>query len=50
GIGEFSVKVRDPLTRSWERGIYMGSDSTNHEAVRRNRPQDADKLLPTTGP
>jgi len=48
GIGEFSVAVRDPLKRSWERGIYMGEDSTNHEAVRRHRPQDADKLLPTT--
>jgi len=50
GIGEFAVTVRDPLKRSWERGIYMGADSTNHDAVRRNRPQDADKLLPTTPP
>lgn len=38
GIGEFSVGVRDPLGRSWERGVYMGEGSTNHEAVRRNRP------------
>lgn len=38
GIGEFSVNVRDPLKRSWERGVYMGEGSTNHEAVRRNRP------------
>jgi 2-keto-4-pentenoate hydratase/2-oxohepta-3-ene-1,7-dioic acid hydratase in catechol pathway len=44
GIGRFSVKVSDPLKRSWERGIYMGADSTNHEAVRRNRPQDAHLL------
>ena len=26
---------------SWERGIYMGADSTNLEAVRRHRPKDA---------
>jgi len=38
GIGEFSVDVRDPLGRSWERGVYMGEGSTNHDAVRRNRP------------
>jgi hypothetical protein len=30
------------LKRSWERGIYMGADSTNPEAVRRHRPQGAD--------
>ena len=23
GIGRFSVTVRDPLQRTWERGIYM---------------------------
>jgi 2-keto-4-pentenoate hydratase/2-oxohepta-3-ene-1,7-dioic acid hydratase in catechol pathway len=44
GIGRFSVHVTDPLKRSWERGIYMGVDSTNHEAVRRHRPQDAHLL------
>jgi len=44
GIGRFSVGVVDPLKRSWERGIYMGADSTNHEAVRRNRPQEAHLL------
>ena len=48
GIGRFSVKVEDPLKRSWERGIYMGQDSVNHEAVRRNRPQDAHLLRETT--
>jgi hypothetical protein len=44
GIGRFAVRVSDPLKRSWERGIYMGVDSTNHEAVRRHRPQDAHLL------
>ena len=44
GIGRLSVTVEDPLRRSWERGIYMGSDSVNHEAVRRNRPQEAHLL------
>jgi 2-keto-4-pentenoate hydratase/2-oxohepta-3-ene-1,7-dioic acid hydratase in catechol pathway len=44
GIGRMAVKVEDPLQRTWERGIYMGADSTNHEAVRRNRPQEAHLL------
>jgi 2-keto-4-pentenoate hydratase/2-oxohepta-3-ene-1,7-dioic acid hydratase in catechol pathway len=44
GIGRMTVHVTDPLERSWERGIYMGVDSTNHEAVRRHRPQDAHLL------
>jgi 2-keto-4-pentenoate hydratase/2-oxohepta-3-ene-1,7-dioic acid hydratase in catechol pathway len=44
GVGRFSVKVEDPLKRSWERGIYMGQDSVNHEAVRRNKPQEAHLL------
>jgi 2-keto-4-pentenoate hydratase/2-oxohepta-3-ene-1,7-dioic acid hydratase in catechol pathway len=44
GIGRMALTVEDPLKRSWERGIYMGQDSTNHEAVRRNRPQDAHLL------
>jgi 2-keto-4-pentenoate hydratase/2-oxohepta-3-ene-1,7-dioic acid hydratase in catechol pathway len=38
-IGRMSLKVADPLKRKWERGIYMGVDSTNPEAVRRHRPQ-----------
>jgi 2-keto-4-pentenoate hydratase/2-oxohepta-3-ene-1,7-dioic acid hydratase in catechol pathway len=38
-IGRMSLKVTDPLKRSWERGIYMGADSTNPEAVKRHRPQ-----------
>jgi hypothetical protein len=33
------LNVVDPLKRSWEKGIYMGADSTNPDAVRRNRPQ-----------
>jgi 2-keto-4-pentenoate hydratase/2-oxohepta-3-ene-1,7-dioic acid hydratase in catechol pathway len=41
GIGRMRLEVRDPLKRSWEKGIYMGPDSTNPEAVRRNRPQGA---------
>jgi 2-keto-4-pentenoate hydratase/2-oxohepta-3-ene-1,7-dioic acid hydratase in catechol pathway len=38
-IGRMTLNVVDPLKRSWERGIYMGADSTNPEAVRRHRPQ-----------
>jgi 2-keto-4-pentenoate hydratase/2-oxohepta-3-ene-1,7-dioic acid hydratase in catechol pathway len=38
-IGRMSLNVIDPLKRSWERGIYMGADSTNPEAVKRHRPQ-----------
>ncbi len=37
-IGRMSLTVRDPLKRSWERGVYMGPNSTNPEAVIRNRP------------
>jgi 2-keto-4-pentenoate hydratase/2-oxohepta-3-ene-1,7-dioic acid hydratase in catechol pathway len=39
GIGRMRLFVRDPLKRSWEKGIYMGADSTHPEAVRRNRPK-----------
>ena len=38
GIGRMQLRVRDPLKRTWDRGIYMGPDSTNPEAIRRNRP------------
>jgi len=38
GIGRMRLHVRDPLKRTWEKGIYMGADSTNPEAVKRNRP------------
>jgi 2-keto-4-pentenoate hydratase/2-oxohepta-3-ene-1,7-dioic acid hydratase in catechol pathway len=39
-IGRMSLKVSDPLKRKWERGVYMGADSTNPEAVKRHRPQN----------
>jgi 2-keto-4-pentenoate hydratase/2-oxohepta-3-ene-1,7-dioic acid hydratase in catechol pathway len=39
-IGRMALTVADPLKRSWERGIYMGADSTNPEAIRRHRPQN----------
>jgi 2-keto-4-pentenoate hydratase/2-oxohepta-3-ene-1,7-dioic acid hydratase in catechol pathway len=38
-IGKMALKVADPLKRTWERGVYMGVDSTNLEAVKRHRPQ-----------
>jgi 2-keto-4-pentenoate hydratase/2-oxohepta-3-ene-1,7-dioic acid hydratase in catechol pathway len=38
GIGRMRLDVRDPLKRTWEKGIYMGPDSTNPEAITRNRP------------
>jgi 2-keto-4-pentenoate hydratase/2-oxohepta-3-ene-1,7-dioic acid hydratase in catechol pathway len=40
-IGRMKLNVVDPLKRTWERGVYMGADSTNPEAVRRHRPQNA---------
>ena len=40
-VGRMSLKVADPLKRQWERGVYMGADSTNPEAVKRHRPQGA---------
>ena len=40
-IGRMSLTVRDPLKRVWERGVYMGANSTNPEAVQRNRPTGA---------
>jgi hypothetical protein len=40
-IGRMSLTVADPLKRGWERGIYMGADSTNPEAVKRHRPPNA---------
>jgi 2-keto-4-pentenoate hydratase/2-oxohepta-3-ene-1,7-dioic acid hydratase in catechol pathway len=38
-IGRMALRVADPLKRQWERGVYMGADSTNPEAVRRHRPR-----------
>ncbi len=40
-VGRMQLNVSDPLKRSWERGIYMGADSTNPEAVKRYRPKTA---------
>ena len=40
-IGRMALDVVDPLKRTWERGVYMGADSTNPEAVKRHRPQGA---------
>jgi 2-keto-4-pentenoate hydratase/2-oxohepta-3-ene-1,7-dioic acid hydratase in catechol pathway len=40
-IGRMALHVADPLKRKWERGVYMGADSTNPDAVRRHRPQGA---------
>jgi hypothetical protein len=39
-IGRMRLNVRDPLKRSWEKDIYMGTDSTNLEAVKRDRPRE----------
>jgi 2-keto-4-pentenoate hydratase/2-oxohepta-3-ene-1,7-dioic acid hydratase in catechol pathway len=36
-IGSLVVRVHDPLNRRWERGVYMGHDSTNLAAVERHR-------------
>ncbi|MBI4203163.1 MAG: fumarylacetoacetate hydrolase family protein [Chloroflexi bacterium] len=33
GIGKLTVNVSDPLKRTWERGVYMGVNSTNPAAV-----------------
>ena len=38
-IGRMTLKVRDPLKRKWERGVYMGPNSTNPEAVRKAREE-----------
>jgi 2-keto-4-pentenoate hydratase/2-oxohepta-3-ene-1,7-dioic acid hydratase in catechol pathway len=45
GIGAMKLTVTDPLKRKWERGVYMGEDSTHHDAVRRHKPQTV--LRPT---
>jgi 2-keto-4-pentenoate hydratase/2-oxohepta-3-ene-1,7-dioic acid hydratase in catechol pathway len=43
-IGKMTLKVSDPLKRKWERGIYMGVDSTNPDAIKRHRPDSASRL------
>jgi 2-keto-4-pentenoate hydratase/2-oxohepta-3-ene-1,7-dioic acid hydratase in catechol pathway len=48
-IGRMALRVVDPLKRSWEKGVYMGADSTHHDAVRRHRPDEASSLLPGDG-
>jgi 2-keto-4-pentenoate hydratase/2-oxohepta-3-ene-1,7-dioic acid hydratase in catechol pathway len=48
-IGRMSLHVADPLKRQWERGVYMGADSTNPEAVKRHRPRDAAPSEPPSG-
>jgi 2-keto-4-pentenoate hydratase/2-oxohepta-3-ene-1,7-dioic acid hydratase in catechol pathway len=40
GIGRMALTVADPLKRTWERGVYMGEDSTHPDAVKRHRPRD----------
>lgn len=40
-VGKMTVKVADPLKRKWERGVYMGVDSTNPDAIKRHRPKSA---------
>ena len=37
-IGRMSLSVVDPLKRRRERGIFMGADRTNPEAINRPRP------------
>jgi 2-keto-4-pentenoate hydratase/2-oxohepta-3-ene-1,7-dioic acid hydratase in catechol pathway len=38
-VGRMRLYVRDPLKREWERGVYMGPNSTNPEAVRQRQAQ-----------
>ena len=48
-IGRMTLGVEDPLGRAWEKGVYMGADSTNHEAVRRHRPRADQATTPAPG-
>jgi len=48
-IGRMKLGVSDPLKRKWERGVYMGTDSTNPDAVKRHRPKDGAAPAPSTG-
>jgi len=43
-IGKMTLKVSDPLKRKWERGVYMGVDSTNPDAIKRHRPDSASRM------
>jgi 2-keto-4-pentenoate hydratase/2-oxohepta-3-ene-1,7-dioic acid hydratase in catechol pathway len=40
-IGRMALKVVDPLRRKWERGVYLGENSTHPDAVKRHRPTGA---------
>ena len=35
GIGRMALQVSDPLKRTWERGIYIVTDSTHPDALHR---------------
>ncbi len=39
-IGRMTINVSDPLKREWERGIYMGENSTNPAAVAARQQQE----------
>jgi 2-keto-4-pentenoate hydratase/2-oxohepta-3-ene-1,7-dioic acid hydratase in catechol pathway len=41
GIGRMMQKVVDPLHRQWDRGVYMGENSTHPDAIKRHRPTTA---------
>ncbi|HWO73786.1 MAG TPA: fumarylacetoacetate hydrolase family protein [Dehalococcoidia bacterium] len=36
-IGRMGLHVRDPLLRRWPRSVYLGPNSTNPQAIRRER-------------
>jgi 2-keto-4-pentenoate hydratase/2-oxohepta-3-ene-1,7-dioic acid hydratase in catechol pathway len=40
GIGSLKLSVSDPLKRTWERGVYLGADSTNPAVVQARKAQD----------
>lgn len=40
GIGRMAVTVADPLKRSWERGVYLGRDSTHKDNVNPEEPSN----------
>jgi 2-keto-4-pentenoate hydratase/2-oxohepta-3-ene-1,7-dioic acid hydratase in catechol pathway len=43
GIGSLKLSVSDPLKRTWDRGVYLGADSTN-PAVIQSRKQHEHKV------
>ena len=38
-VDRVTLSVSDPLKRSWPRGVYMGENSTNPEAVAARKQQ-----------